>query len=160
MLKNIIKISQEVFKHMGGLNFDEKDFQLAFGYELAKYKIDYLREISLEVYYKKIPVKLGAPDFFLNALNPPVIVELKLSSSIQNSHRQQLKMYLVSIQRNPKSVLSQVKHGIIINFLKEDSNIVNQVTKKAKRNKIEIEYYQLDKKENLKLLSCHNTQVK
>ena len=37
---------------MGGLNFDEKDFQLAFGYELSKSKIDYMREISLEVFYK------------------------------------------------------------------------------------------------------------
>ena len=51
---------------MGGLNFDEKDFQLALGYELDKSKIDYMREISLEIFYKDIPVKLGSPDFFLN----------------------------------------------------------------------------------------------
>ncbi len=34
--------------HMGGLNFDEKDFQLDFGYEIDKSKIDYVREISLK----------------------------------------------------------------------------------------------------------------
>ena len=50
MLKKIIQISKEVYLHMGGLNFDEKDFQLAFGYELDKSKIDYMREISLEVF--------------------------------------------------------------------------------------------------------------
>ena len=39
MLKKIIQISKEVYLHMGGLNFDEKDFQLAFGYELDKSKL-------------------------------------------------------------------------------------------------------------------------
>ena len=34
MLKKVIQISKEVYLHMGGLNFDEKDFQLALGYEL------------------------------------------------------------------------------------------------------------------------------
>ena len=28
-VKKIIQISKEVYLHMGGLNFDEKDFQLA-----------------------------------------------------------------------------------------------------------------------------------
>ena len=109
MLKKIIQISKEVYLHMGGLNFDEKDFQLAFGYELDKSKIDYMREISLEVFYKDIPVKLGSPDFFLNKSKPPLILELKLSSAIQNSHRQQLKMYLVSVKRKPKSVVAKIK---------------------------------------------------
>ena len=49
---------------MGGLNFYEKDFQLTFGYELDECKIDYMREISLEVFYKDISVKLGSSDFF------------------------------------------------------------------------------------------------
>ena len=53
-----------------------------------------MREISLEVFYKDIPVKLVLL-IFLNKSKPPLILELKLSSSIQNSHRQQLKMYLV-----------------------------------------------------------------
>ena len=69
MLKKIIQISKEVYLHMGGLNFDEKDFQLAFGYELDNSKIDYMREISLEVFYKDIPVKLGSPDFFCFCLS-------------------------------------------------------------------------------------------
>tara|TARA_E500000331_G_C16799895_1_gene516134 strand:- start:108 stop:581 length:474 start_codon:yes stop_codon:yes gene_type:complete len=152
MLKNIIKVSQEVFKHMGGLNFDEKDFQLAFGYELTSLKIDYMREISLEIYYKDIPIKLGSPDFFLNSKKPPVIIELKLSSSIQNSHRQQLKMYLVAIKRTPKSVISKVKYGIIINFLKEDVKVSEHTSKKSKKNNIEIEYYEISKDERLILI--------
>ena len=152
MLKKITSISKEIYKYMGGLNFDEKDYQIAFGYELTKSKIDYLREISLEVYYKSIPIKLGSPDFFLNNCKPSTIVELKLSSSIQNSHRQQLKMYLVSIKRTPKSVLSNVSHGIIINFLKEDPEVVEKTKKVKKRNKIEIEFYKINKNESLVLL--------
>ena len=84
-----------------------------------------MREISLEVYYKDIPVKLGSPDFFLNKSKPPLILELKLSSSIQNSHRQQIKMYLVSVKRKPKSVVAKIKHGVIINLLKEDTTVAN-----------------------------------
>ena len=156
MLKKIIQISKEVYLHMGGLNFDEKDFQLAFGYELDKSKIDYMREISLEVFYKDIPVKLGSPDFFLNKSKPPLILELKLSSSIQNSHRQQLKMYLVSVKRKPKSVVAKIKHGMIINFLKEDSSVAKHLEGKNKKNHIEIEFYEINESEELCLLNSYS----
>ena len=123
---------------MGGLNFDEKDFQLGFWYELDKSEIDYMREISLEVFYKAIPLKLGSPDFFLNRSKPPLILELILSSSIQNSHRQQLKMYLVSVKRKPRSVVAKIKDGIIINFLKEDFSVFKDLEDKNKKNYLEI----------------------
>tara|TARA_B100002051_G_C16594314_1_gene564520 strand:- start:281 stop:760 length:480 start_codon:yes stop_codon:yes gene_type:complete len=155
MINKIIQISKEVYLHMGGLNFDEKDFQLAFGYELDKSKIDYMREISLEVFYKDIPVKLGSPDFFLNKSKPPLILELKLSSSIQNSHRQQLKMYLVSVKRKPKSVVANIKHGMIINFLKEDPTVAKHLESKSKKNHIEIEFYVINEYEELCLLNSH-----
>ena len=29
------KVSLEIYDEMGGLNFDEKDFQIALGYELS-----------------------------------------------------------------------------------------------------------------------------
>ena len=140
---------------MGGLNFDEKDFQLAFGYELDKSKIDYMREISLEVFYKDIPVKLGTPDFFLNKSKPPLILELKLSSSIHNGHRQQLKMYLVSVKRKPKSVIAKATHGMIINFLKEDPQVVKQLEKKIKKNHLEIEFYEINRNEELCLINSY-----
>ena len=46
---------------------------------------------------------------------PPLILELKLSSSIQNSHRQQLKMYLVSVKRKPKSVVAKTPPEVVAN---------------------------------------------
>ena len=159
MLKKIIQISKEVYLHMGGLNFDEKDFQLALGYELDKSKIDYMREIRLEIFYKDIPVKLGSPDFFLNKSKPPLILELKLSSSIQNSHRQQLKMYLVSVKRKPKSVVAKIKHGMIINFLKEDSSVAKHLESKNKKNHIEIEFYEINEAEELCILNSYKGYV-
>ena len=118
-LKILGKLSLEVYEHLGGLNFDEKDFQIALGYELTIKGIEYLREVHIELYYKDIPIKLGAPDFYLNREKPPAIIEIKLGSSLSNTNRQQLKMYLLSIKRNPKSVLKSVKNGILINFLKD-----------------------------------------
>ena len=145
----------EVYNHLGGLNFDEKDFQVALGYELTKKGIEYLRETHIELYYKDVPIKLGAPDFYLNKEVPPTIIEIKLGSSISNSNRQQLKMYLVSIRRNPKSIVKNVKNGILINFLKEDpSTYESEVIQKRKElYKVEIEKFTLNKNNDLKLLN-------
>ena len=144
----------EVYSHLGGLNFDEKDFQLALGHELTKKGIEYLRETHIELYYKDIPIKLGAPDFYLSKESPPTIIEIKLGASISNSNRQQLKMYLVSIKRNPKSILKNVKNGILINFLKEDPTTYESEAGQKKKElfKVEIEKFTLDKSNNLKLL--------
>ena len=146
--------SLEVYKYLGGLNFDEKDFQIALGYELEKKNIDYLRETHIELYYKDIPIKLGAPDFYLNNINPPTIIEIKLGSNLNNSNRQQLKMYMVSIKRNPKSILKKVKNGILINFLKDDPTTYepNETNRKKELYKVEIEHFSLDKNNKLKLL--------
>ncbi|MDC0549657.1 GxxExxY protein, partial [Alphaproteobacteria bacterium] len=119
-LKILGDICLEIYDHLGGLNFDERDFQIALGYEFTKKGIEYLRETHIELYYKDIPIKLGAPDFYLNKESPPTIIEIKLGASITNSNRQQLKMYLLSIKRNPKSVIKNVRVGMLINFLKED----------------------------------------
>ena len=160
LLKLLGKISIEVFDQLGGLNFDEKDFQIALGYELDSKKIEYLRETHIELYYKDIPIKLGAPDFFLNKEKPPTILELKLGASLSNSNRQQLKMYLVSIKRNPKSVLKNVKNGILINFLKDNPSTFEEDKKERKKEiyKVELELFTLDKNENLKLLDKLNLE--
>ena len=120
LIKTLEKVCLDIYDELGGLNFDEKDFQVALGYELSFLGIEYLRETHIELYYKDIPVKLGAPDFYLNKEKPATIIEIKLSSGLDNSNRQQLKMYLLSIKRNPKSVLKNVKNGVLINFLKNN----------------------------------------
>ena len=153
-LKILGDICLEIYDHLGGLNFDERDFQIALGYELTKKGIEYLRETHIELYYKDIPIKLGAPDFYLNKESPPTIIEIKLGASITNSNRQQLKMYLLSIKRNPKSVIKNVKVGMLINFLKEDPYTYKSEVIKNKKEfyKVEIEKFQLNNDNNLKLL--------
>ena len=140
---------------MGGLNFDEKDFQIALGHELGLKKIEYLRETHIELYYKDIPIKLGAPDFFLSNEKPQTIIEIKLGSSLANANRQQLKMYLISIKRNPKSVLKNVKNGILLNFLKENPETyeAGETNRKKSIYKVEIELFTLDKDNELQLLN-------
>ncbi len=152
--KTLGDISLEIFDQLGGLNFDEKDFQIALGYELSKRKIDYLRETHIELYYKNLPIKLGAPDFFLNNQNPPFIIEVKLANEISHAARKQLKMYLVSIKRNPKSVIKNVNHGILLNFLKGEkvSMYDEELGKRKQLFKVQVERYILEKNENLKLL--------
>lgn len=155
LIKTLEKVCLDIYDELGGLNFDEKDFQVALGYELSSLDIEYLRETHIELYYKDIPVKLGAPDFYLNKEKPATIIEIKLSSGLDNSNRQQLKMYLLSIKRNPKSVLKNVKNGVLINFLKNNPQTFVQEdasTKKKKQYKVEIEQFTLDKENNLKLL--------
>lgn len=154
LIKILEEISLNIYSELGGLNFDEKEFQIALGYELGLRKIDYLRETHIELYYKDIPIKLGAPDFFLTSSKLHTIIEIKLGSSLTNSNRQQLKMYLLSIKRNPKSVLKNVKNGILINFLKEDPSTFEHEESKRKKEifKIELEHFCLDSNNELKLL--------
>ena len=154
LVKSLGDLSLEVFEHMGGMNFDEKDFQLALGYELEKKGIEYLRETHIELYYKDIPLKLGAPDFFLSSEKPPTIIEVKLGAGLANANRQQLRMYLLSIKRNPKSVLKKVRHGILINFLKEDPTTYEETPSVRKKDlfKVEVERFTIDDDDKLRRL--------
>ena len=148
------KASLEIYDEMGGLNFDEKDFQIALGYELSSKGVEYLRETHMELFYKEVPIKLGAPDFFLNKEKPPTIIEIKLTGSLRTIDRQQLKMYLLSIKKNPRSVLKTVKNGVLINFLKDNPLTYEkeEVVRKKKIYKVEIELFTLDQQDQLKLL--------
>ena len=154
LVKLLGSLSMNIYDELGGLNFDERDFQTALGYELNLKGVEYLRETHMELFYKDIPIKLGAPDFFLNKEKPPSIIELKHGASIANSNRQQLKMYLLSIKKNPRSVLKKVKNGILINFLKENplTYEIEELKRKKDIYKVEIEVFTLDSKNNLKLL--------
>ena len=64
-------------------------------------------------------------------------------------------MYLVSVKRKPKSVVAKIKHGMIINFLKEDSSVSKHLESKKKKNHIEIEFYEINEAEELCLLNSY-----
>ena len=143
------KLCLEVYTNLGGGNFDEKDYQKALGYEFSLNKIEYLRETHIELYYKDIPLKLGAPDFFLSKLKPPSIIELKLGSGLDDTNRHQLNMYLTSIKKSSNSVLEKVQDGYLVNFLKNEPLLYLDRERKVKGkviNKVDIEHYKLNKK--------------
>ena len=68
-------------------------------------------------------------------------------------------MYLVSIKRKPKSVVAKIKHGMIINFLKEDSSVAKHLESKNKKKHIEIEFYKINKTEELCLLNSYKGYI-
>ncbi len=142
--ERLANICLDIFEHLGGGNFDEKDYQKALGYELNINNIEYLREIHLELFYKTMPLKLGAPDFFLNKINPQTIIELKLGSGLDDSNRHQLKMYLHSIKFNKNDVIKKVDNGYLINFLKVEPLLDLVSDRKVKGKtiyKIELEHF-------------------
>ena len=155
-------IAEEVYLHLGGGNFDEKDFQKALGIEFRDRKIDYLRELHVELFYKNVPLKLGAPDFFFNKLRSPAILEVKLGSIADGSRsllasRQQLRMYLDSIKKSTNPALSKVREGYLLNFLKiePEMHIDQKMDPPKKMHKIDIEHYNWNKKKHLQ---CINTK--
>ena len=57
------------------------------------------------------------------------------------------------------SVVAKIKHGMIINFLKEDSSVVRDLESKSKRNQLEIEFYEINKHEELCLLNSYKGSI-
>ena len=93
-----------------------------------------------------MPLKLGAPDFFLNKNKPQSIIELKLGNGLDDSSRHQLKMYLQSINKNKNEVMKKVDNGYLINFLKVEPLLHLDLERKVKGkiiHKIEMEHYKL-----------------
>ena len=150
LMSKLLEISNEVFSNLGGGNFTEDDFQWAFGYECDHQKIEYLREMRLEIFYKNIPIKLGAPDFVLTKTRPKSIIEIKLGQEIKNDHRQQLSQYLKSINKRPIKTLGKINDGFLINFYKNEP-LYHFENKKGKTyHKIIIENFKFMKENHMK----------
>jgi hypothetical protein len=64
-------------------------------------------------------------------------------------------MYLLSIKRNPKSILKKVENGILINFLKENptTHEEEESTRGKDLYKVEMEMFTLGQNDELKLLA-------
>ena len=125
-MKNFINklksISNKVYDELGA-GFDERYVQTALGIEFTNNNIKFLREVSIEVFYKNHPLGLFELDFLIYPtidLNEPVIVETKVTSKLTDDSKQQLKNYLRSAPLNNNEDLQKVKKGILINFKKSE----------------------------------------
>ena len=116
-LKTFINLSNKVYKQLGG--YEERFIQMAVAVELREHKIDFLRETNIELFYKNHALGLGELDFLIYPcmdLKETIMIETKVSSKLSDSHRQQLKNYLVSAPSNVNKSLGSVTKGILINY--------------------------------------------
>lgn len=139
----ITKIVKNIHKELGP-GFTESVYQGAFSIELRRYKINYLKEMSFEIFYKNQVAGEGRLDFFINDKKlPKLIIETKSLSCLSDSARSQITSYLLSAPLNSNEDLKEATYGVLINWpgASVDSDELTLVNKEP-----QIEFYKRDKK--------------
>ena len=116
------KIGNEVQKVLG-CGFNEVIFQNAMAIEFRKRKIEYLKEVNIEIFYKGESVGVDRPDFIVTKIcsrGAPILLELKISDKISDSHRTQLKSYCTSLPKNSNPALKGFAGGILMAYPQND----------------------------------------
>ena len=90
--EKIIGASFEVHKFLGN-GFQELIYQRALAWELNQAKLDYVREIEQEIFYKELQEPIGTrrADFVVEG---KVLVELKALVALEDVHLAQVLNYL------------------------------------------------------------------
>jgi len=148
---DIFKFAQNIYSELGG-GFNEAVTQNALAIELRENKINYLKEVNIEIFYKGHSIGTDRPDFVLFSskrrswnLNEPIVLETKIAPSITNDHRQQLKSYFKSFPHNKNTTLHPIKKGILLKFLKSEHFDNPEKTKPA----IELEFWVYNRKSGM-----------
>jgi len=125
----IRKLGREVRNNLGG-GFKEEIYQNALAIEFRKNKIEYLKEVNIEIFYKGESVGCDRPDFIITKIgkyNKPIVLELKVTDRLTDDNRLQLKSYCTSLPRNKTPVLNGFGGGILMAFpkneIKKDADI-------------------------------------
>lgn len=114
--KLILKVVKTVHKELGP-GFTESVYQGALAIELRRYKVNYLREMSFEIFYRNQVAGTGRLDFFINDSKlPNVIIETKSVDKLSDSARSQITSYLLSAPKNNDEKLRKAVFGILINW--------------------------------------------
>lgn len=114
----IKRLGEEVRTHLG-CGFEETIYQSALAIEFRKNKIDYLREVNIEIFYKNESLGSDRPDFMVTKVGNytrPIILELKAADKISDGHRIQLKSYCKSLPKNSNPALKNFSGGILMAF--------------------------------------------
>lgn len=112
------KLGEEVRKHLG-CGFNEVIYQSALAIEFRKNKIEYLKEVNIEIFYKGESLGVDRPDFIITRIGSyknPILLELKSADNISDGHRIQLKSYCKSLPKNNNPVLTDFSGGILMAF--------------------------------------------
>ena len=155
-IKKLNEIALEVYNGIGV--YDETSIQTALGIEFRDKDIKFLREFNIEVFYKNYPLTLNELDFLIFPeksldLNEPIIIETKVSSKINDEHRQQVRNYLKSAPLNSSEDLKKIKYGVILNFKKTEKYKDGINEKLEDTDKITIEVWEMTKDKEFKLVS-------
>ena len=114
--KLILKVAKKVHKELGP-GFTESVYQGALAIELRRNKVNYLKEMSFEIFYRNQVAGTGRLDFFINDSRlPNVIIETKSVDKISDSARSQITSYLLSAPKNNDKGLQNTVFGILINW--------------------------------------------
>lgn len=112
----IVKIVKNIHENLGP-GFTESVYQGALAIELRRCGINYLKELSFEIFYKNQVAGTGRLDFFVNDSKlPNIIIETKSVDKISDSGRSQITSYLLSAPKNSDVDLQNTNFGILINW--------------------------------------------
>lgn len=114
----IKNLGEEVRRHLG-CGFNEVIYQSAMAIEFRKDKIEYLKEVNIEIFYKGEGLGVDRPDFIVTKIGnckEPILLELKTADSISDGHKIQLKSYCKSLPKNNNPVLNNFCGGILMAF--------------------------------------------
>lgn len=155
-IKKLNKIATDVYDGIGV--YDETSIQTALGIEFRDKDIKFLREFNIEVFYKNYPLTLNELDFLIFPnksldLNEPIIIETKVSSKINDEHRQQLRNYLKSAPFNSSDDLKKIRYGIILNFKKTEKYTDGVNEKLEDSDKISIEVWEMTNDKEFKQIN-------
>ena len=139
----ITKIVKNIHKELGP-GFTESVYQGALAIELRRFDVNYLKEMTFEIFYKKQVAGEGRLDFFINDKKiPNFIIETKSLRCLSDSSRSQITSYLLSAQLNSDKELQKTKYGVLINW---PGASVNDNNSQLINKEPEIEFYQLKNK--------------
>ena len=118
--------------------------------------IKYYKESNIEVFYEGESLALFRLDFLIPAqknrrwqLNNPIIIETKAIPYLNNTHRLQIKNYLLSCPKNSSESFKEVKQGFLLNWKAELDDNSGDDDKEG----VEIELYTLRAKKLYTLFS-------
>ena len=133
----IVKITKTIHKELGP-GFAESVYQAALAFELRRYKVNYLKEMSYEIFYKNQSVGTCILDFFINDSKlPNVIIETKSLEKLSDKARSQITRYLLSAPKNNDENLKNTVFGILINWPGAMMNAENNFVLSNKQPEVE-----------------------
>ena len=153
--KEILALAENVYHELGS-GYKEDIYQRALAIQFRKKKIRYYKESNIEVFYEGESLALFRLDFLIPAqenkrwqLNNPIIIETKAIPHLNNTHRLQIKNYLLSCPKNSSESFKNVKQGFLLNWkagLDDNSG-------DGDKEGVEIELYALRAKKLFKMFS-------